>query len=82
MGGFSFGDISHTKLGGADSFSDQLSCKYSVFILTMFVFITTTRVYIDEPISCFGPASWTGSQIDYVDKVSLINLKSTSWSVY
>ena len=64
-----FGDIHHTKLGGGDSFTDQLNCKYTVYILCLVAILSTTRVFVDEPISCYCPAQFTGSQVDYTKKV-------------
>lgn len=66
---FFLGDINHAKLGGADSFSDQLNCKYTVFILSLFAFVVTAKFYFAEPISCFCPANFPGSQVEYTDRV-------------
>jgi len=73
---FFLGDIHHTKLGGADSFSDQLSCKWTVFLLSLFAIISTTRIYVSDPIGCFCPANFPPSQVDYTTKVSSTSLIS------
>ena len=67
---FFLGDIHHTKLGGADGFSDQLSCKWTVFLLSLFAIISTTRIYVSDPIGCFCPANFPPSQVDYATKAS------------
>nr|ABB16290.1 innexin 9 [Hirudo medicinalis]AFC34068.1 INX9A [Hirudo verbana] len=64
-----FGDISHTKLGGADSFSDQLNCKHTVYILSLVAILSTTRFFVDDPITCHCPNQFTSSQVDYTEKV-------------
>lgn len=63
------GDVTHTKLGGADSYSDQLNCRYTVFLLSLFTLLASARVYIDEPISCFCPAEFSSSQVAFAKKV-------------
>jgi len=63
-------DIQHVKLGGADSYADQLNCKYTVFVLSLFAFIATARVYISEPISCYCPTEFQSSQVAFAEKVS------------
>ena len=70
-----FGGVSHSKLGGADSFTDQLNCKYTVYLLSLIAILSTTKVFVDEPISCYCPAQFTGSQVDYTKKVLIIDLK-------
>jgi len=69
---FFLGDIHHTKLGGADSFSDQLSCKWTVFLLSLFAIISTTRIYVSDPIGCFCPPNFPPSQVDYTTKASSV----------
>ena len=69
---FFLGDIHHTKLGGADSFSDQLNCKWTVFLLSLFALISTTRIYVSDPIGCFCPANFPPSQVDYTTKASAV----------
>lgn len=64
-----FGDIHHAKIGGGDSFSDQLNCKYTVYILCLIAILSTTRVFVDEPISCYCPSQFTSSQVDFTKKV-------------
>ena len=71
-----FGGVSQTKLGGGDSFTDQLSCKYTVYILSLVVILSTTRVFIDEPISCYCPTHFTDNQVEYTKKVASLFLKS------
>ncbi|ESO08133.1 hypothetical protein HELRODRAFT_98251 [Helobdella robusta] len=66
---FLFRDAKDVNLGGADSFSDRLSCQYTVTILIIFAIMTTTRQYVSEPISCWCPNYFTRDQIDYVNKV-------------
>lgn len=63
------GDVSHVKLGGADTYTDQLNCRYTVFVLSLFAFIATARVYVDEPISCFCPAEFEASHVAFAKKV-------------
>lgn len=64
-----FGDVSHTKLGGADTFADQLNCKYTVYILTIITILSTTKVFVDEPIYCFCPEKFTDSQVNYANRL-------------
>src|SRR6218665_1193775 len=63
------GDVSHVKLGGADTYTDQLNCRYTVFVLSLFAFIAPARVYVDEPISCFCPAEFEASHVAFAKKV-------------
>lgn len=67
------GDVSHTKLGGADSYSDQLNCRYTVFLLSLFALLASARVYVDEPISCFCPAEFSASQVAFAKKVGIFS---------
>ncbi|ELU16068.1 hypothetical protein CAPTEDRAFT_199860, partial [Capitella teleta] len=56
------------RAGGADSFSDRLSCNYTVVTILIAVALVTTRVYVGEPVSCWCPAFFTDSHIDYTNK--------------
>lgn len=64
-----FDKSSDHKSGRADSFSDKLNSKYTVYLLSIFAVISTTRLYIDEPISCFCPTEWTNSEIAFAEKM-------------
>lgn len=63
-------DVGDARIGGADSYSDRLNCKYTVFILAFFTLMVTARQYVKAPISCWCPKEFASSQVSYVDKVS------------
>ena len=63
------GDLGDARVGGADSFSDRLSCRYTVFIFVLLAFFVTARHYVGEPIGCWCPAHFTDSHVDYTNKV-------------
>lgn len=58
-----------SRIGGADSFSDRLSCHYTVSMLAFFTFMVTTRQYVGEPISCWCPVTFSSSMVSYTNKV-------------
>lgn len=62
-------DIGDPCIGGADSFCDRLSNRYTVSILVIFSIMLTTRQYVGEPISCWCPPHFTSSMVDYTNKV-------------
>jgi hypothetical protein len=65
-------DATDPRVGGADSYSDQLSCIYTVYMLSVFTLVVATRQFVSEPISCWCPTEFSGDQIDYVNKVLYI----------
>ena len=68
-----FGDVAvDPRLGRGDSFVDRLSCRVTVFILSVFAIMVTTKYYVGEPISCWCPSHFTTSQMEYANKVGLL----------
>lgn len=65
-------DVGDARVGGADSYSDRLSCRYTVFILSFFTLIVTARQYFNAPISCWCPKEFSSSQFEYVDWVRMM----------
>ena len=61
-----FGD--HRPRSG-DSFSDKLNCSYSTFLLVLFSIMTTTKIYVGDPISCWCPAEFSDAHCDFANKV-------------
>lgn len=64
-----FADLSDARIGGGDSFTDRLSNRYTTFLLVILSIVITTNHYVGEPISCWCPAHFTSSHIDYTNKV-------------
>lgn len=64
-------DNADPRLGGGDSFTDQLNARYTVTVLTVFIIMVTAKYYINEPISCWCPAHFTASHCDFANKVRL-----------
>lgn len=62
-------DKTSGKTGTADTPTDQLSNKYSVIILGIFALVATTGNYFHQPISCYCPNEFKGSEIEFVEKV-------------
>ena len=61
---------SDNRMGGGDSFVDRLSCSYTVMVLCLFAVGVTTKQYLGEvPIACWCPADFTGSHVDFTNKV-------------
>ena len=68
---FMFGDLSDPRLGGGDSYCDRLNCQWTVFVLLLFAILITTNMYVfGEPVSCWCPAHFENSHVDYTNKVS------------
>lgn len=65
-------DVGDARVGGADSYSDRLSCRYTVFILSFFTLIVTARQYFKAPISCWCPKEFSTSHVAYVDRVRMM----------
>ncbi|OAF67878.1 hypothetical protein A3Q56_04396 [Intoshia linei] len=62
-------DVGGVKEGGGDSFSDRLSCKHTTFLLIVFATIITTKLIVDNPVSCWTPAHFTESHISYTNRI-------------
>lgn len=62
-------DKTSGKTGTADTPTDQLSNKYSVIILGIFALVATTGNYFHQPISCYCPTAFRGSEIEFVERV-------------
>ena len=58
-----------TQGSSCDTFSDQLSCVYTVFVLAVFAFLTTTKNYVGSRVSCWCPAHFTSSHQAYTNQV-------------
>ena len=52
-----------------DTFSDQLSCVYTVFLLAVFTFLTTTKSFVGNRVSCWCPSHFTSSHEAYTNQV-------------
>ena len=64
-----FGDLGDVRVGGGDSFCDRLNCRYTVYLLIIFALLVTTKHYVGDPISCWCPAHFTSSHVDFTNKV-------------
>ena len=62
----SIASVKDFRLGGGDSFSDRLSCRYTAAILVMFALMVTTKHYMGEPISCWCPSHLTDAQVSNI----------------
>ena len=60
------------QTGGGDSFVDRLNCRYTVFILSVFAIMVTTKHYAGEPINCWCPSHFTDSHVDFTNAVSMM----------
>lgn len=72
------GDFKDPRVGGADSFCDRLSCRFTVFVLVVFATLVTARHYVGEPISCWCPPHFTSSHVDFTNKVGFCIYVNTS----
>lgn len=68
-----FHEVSDSRLGSGNSFADRLNSRVTVSILGIFAFLVATGHYIGEPISCWCPAHFTSSNVDYANKVCWTN---------
>ena len=59
-----------------DTFSDQLSCVYTVFLLAVFTFLTTTKSFVGNRVSCWCPSHFTSSHEAYTNQVTVDNTHS------
>ena len=64
-----FGDFKDPRMGGADSFCDRLSSRFTVILCVLFSILVTTTHYVGTPVSCWCPSFFTSSHIDYTNKV-------------
>ena len=62
-------DAGDSRVGGGDSFTDRLNCRYTTLVLGIFAILVTTKHYVGDPISCWCPAHFTDSHVDYTNKV-------------
>ena len=62
-------DIGDSRLGGGDSHTDRLNCSYTVFVLLLFALLVTTRQLAGDPISCWCPAEFPDSQVEFTNQV-------------
>lgn len=81
-------DGSDARSGYGDSFCDRVNCRYTVFVLTVFALVVTSRVQVGDPISCWCPAHFTSSHVAYTNKVrramggNLACISVTQWCVF
>lgn len=71
-------DNSDARLGGGDSFTDQLNARYTVIVLTVFIIMVMAKYYVNEPISCWCPAHFESSHCDFANKVSSKHMHALS----
>lgn len=57
------------RAGGGDSFSDQLSCAYTVYFLGCAAIGISAKYYLDAPIKCWTPSFFTDAFDAYTDQV-------------
>ena len=55
--------------GGGDSFCDRLSCRYTIFVLSVLALFVTSRVHLGDPMRCWCPSHFKPSHIAYANKV-------------
>ena len=55
--------------GGGDSFCDRLSCRYTIFVLSVLALFVTSRVHLGDPMRCWCPSHFKSSHIAYANKV-------------
>lgn len=68
------------RLGGGDSHSDRLSCCYTVIILILFSLLVTTRQLAGDPISCWCPAEFEDSMVEFTNQACWV--KNTYYLPY
>lgn len=56
-----------------DDFIDRLSRRYSVVLLMLFTVVVSTKQYVGDPISCWVPAQFTGSHVEYTNYICWIS---------
>ena len=71
--GSSLTALENPALGSADSFSDQLSCVYTAFILTTLSMLIATLYFVNTPICCWCPAHFEDSHERFTNKVMLMS---------
>jgi hypothetical protein len=64
--------LENPMLGSADSFSDQLNCVYSTFILMTLSVTITTLYFVSTPIACWCPAHFEDSHARFTNKVMVV----------
>ena len=64
---FMFCDFLDPRVGGADSFSDRLNCKYTVFTLILFAIITTNQLFVGDPFICWCPSHYEKDHVYYTN---------------
>ncbi|CAF0966832.1 unnamed protein product [Brachionus calyciflorus] len=75
IGGFleSFAKLRQFRLHYDDDFIDRLSRRYSVLLLVIFTALVSTKQYVGDPISCWVPAQFTGSHVEYTNYICWIS---------
>ena len=63
------GNVGDVSLKTGDTFSDRLNCQHTTFILVIFAILVTTKNYVGDPISCWCPAHFTESHIEYTNNI-------------
>ncbi len=56
-----------------DDAIDRLNHRYTPFIFTIFAVVVTSRQYVWDPISCWTPAHFTSSYIQYTNMVCWVS---------
>jgi hypothetical protein len=64
--------INYDRHSSCDDFVDRLNRKYTVILLLVFVSIICSKQYIGDPLSCFCPAHFTGSHVEYTNNICWI----------
>ena len=50
-----------------DDFSDRLAYRFTSILLVCFAFLVSAKEFVGDPINCWSPAHFSGSQEDYTN---------------
>ena len=56
-----------------DDYVDRLNRQYTVIILIFFAALVTTKQFVGHPITCWCPAQFTDSHVDYADSICWVS---------
>ena len=65
--------IRELKFHVDDDYVDRLSRQYTIIMTVCFAFLVSTKQFVGTPISCWCPAEFTVSQMEYANAICWVS---------
>jgi len=65
--------IRDVKFRMDDDYIDRLNRQYTVIVLICFAALVSTKQFVGKPMTCWCPAQFTDSHVDYADSICWVS---------